>query len=807
LKNRYFVFLFLLFAGLTNVFGQSANNGTVSGKLIDGISGEQIDFAGIAIINPENESIVKSATSNNGGEFKLTSLPYGKYSLRISYVGYDKMVIADIEINATQPDHALGTIRLKRTSNSLNEITIIEKKKVVEFTPDQITYNVSESPQSEGATATDILKNVPMVTVDIDGNASIAGKRNSRIFLDGKPSDYMTSNITDLLNILPSDAIEKIEVMTNPPVKYAAEGEGIINIVLKKGYKVGVNGTLSANAGTLGNYNLNSYASYKGKKLSVNGSYAYGGGHSTGNSSSLSQSFFKDTTFYHNQYSNRDGSNNGQNLRGSVNYDIDSTQNIRFTSNFNLNHSLGDSFSDTHYLDNSYVQSNLNTQSNNNHNNSLNYVFDANYTWKINKRGEQLDASVTYSGNTSGAFRNSAVNYLDANGLPVSTRIPIDQLNQTDAANRGLQAKIDYDKPLDSLHYTFNTGLAANIHTNNNNQDVQNFDLTSQLYQPNVAQSNQFAYAQNIYSGYASLNIRTNNKWSVRIGSRAELTDVSFNLSTVSQTYSIKPYVNVFPNISVGKQFKEKYNVGLSYSQRIGRPNDGTLNPQIFTSTDGKNISYGNPALNPSFTQQIDLSFGAYGDKWGFYPRISYSNTNHIVERISNIDTTGVTRNTYYNLGASSYNSISLYGNYRPVRKVSFNGGTTIGHILYQSSSNARLNRNGYTFQAKAGVSVDLPGRLAFEGNFNYYTNTSAQSSNHGSATSSFAVRKSFYKNKYRMRIMAANPWGQTSYTTFTQGDNFNRENYSTSNNRNFSVSLSYNFSKVTHSNVGQVKK
>lgn len=798
MKKLYFLFIVLLLCGPGNVFGQT-NNGTVTGKLIDAVNGEQIDFAGVAIIAPETESIVKNTTSNNGGEFKMSNVPFGKYNIRISYVGYEKMIISDIEINVSQPDHNLGVIRLKRSGNDLNEVKITEKKPVVQYTPDQINYDVTASLQSEGATATDVLKNVPMVNVDIDGNATIAGKRNSRVFLDGKPSDYMTSNITDLLNILPSDAIEKIEVMTNPPVKYAAEGDGIINIILKKGYKVGLNGTLSANTGTLGNYNLNSYVSYHGKKVTINGSYAYGGGHSTGVSSSLSQNFFTDTTFYHNQYANREGSNNGQNLRGSISYDIDTTQNIRFTSNFNLNHSVGDSYSDTYYLDSSYVTSNLNTQNNDTRNRSLNYVFDASYTWKINKRGEQLDASVTYSGNTSQGYRFSAVNYLDGNSQPVATRLPINQINQNDALNNGLLAKVDYDKPLDSLHYTFNTGLSANIHNNNNNQDVQNFDQATQQYLQNLRLTNLFNYTQDIYSGYVSFSIKTDNKWSFRVGSRAEVTDVRFNLSSISQVYNIRPYLNFFPNISVGKRFNDKYNIGVSYSQRIGRPNQGTLNPQVFVSTDGKSISYGNPGLDPSFTQQVDISFGAYGDNWGIYPRLSLQNTNHIVERISTIDTTGITRNTYYNLGSSSYNSFSLYGNYRPARKMQFTGGTTIGRILYQSGSNARLNRNGISFQAKAGLSMDMPGHYAFEGNFNYYTNTSAQSSNKGSVTSSFAVRKSFYKNKYRVRIMAVNPLGQSSYTNYITGDNFNQQNYSTARNRNFSASISYNFSKVTH--------
>lgn len=132
----------------------------------------------------------------------------------------------------------MGTLKLSSEQNNLSEVTITAEKPVIEFAADMITYNVDKSILAEGSTATDILKNVPMVQVDIDGKATIAGKRSTRIFIDGKPSDYMTSNIADLLNVLPSDAIEKIEVMTNPPARYSGDGEGIINIVMKKGLQL-----------------------------------------------------------------------------------------------------------------------------------------------------------------------------------------------------------------------------------------------------------------------------------------------------------------------------------------------------------------------------------------------------------------------------------------------------------------------------------------------------------------------------------------------------------------------------------------
>ncbi|GAB3917731.1 outer membrane beta-barrel family protein [Mucilaginibacter boryungensis] len=774
---------------------------------MDANTGEAVDFATVGLYKVGSDIAAKGTSSNDGGIFNFYNVPFGSYSLRISFVGYDKQIIDRVEVSATHMVANLGTIRLKPSvGNALAEVVISDKKPQIEYSADQITYNVGESLQAEGSVATDILKNVPMVNVDINGNATIAGKRNTRIFIDGKPSDYMTANITDLLNILPSDAIDKIEVMTNPPVKYSADGEGIINIVLKKGYKVGLNGTISMTGGTLGNYNINSYASYRTKTLSLNSSYAFGESQNIGDSYSLRKNFFPDTLFYRNNFSNRDGHNFGHNFRTGMNWDIDSTRNLRFTSNFNFNKSSAESFTDYHYLDELAIESNLNKQNNSSHNNSFNYALTADYSWKITKDGEQLEASALYSANTSGNNRYLSRDYLDGNGLPVIGKSPVEQTYDIDGANHGFEFKMDYDKPLGKPKNSLSAGVSANMRTNNNDQEVNNYNYLLGQYMPNNGLTNRFIFNANIYSAYASLNLHTTNNWSFRIGGRGELTDMGFNLSSLSQKYNIKPYVNIFPNLSASRMFKDKYTVGLSYSERIARPREFALNPQIETS-DSTNISFGNPNLRPAFTRQLDLSFGMFEKKWSIYPRLGYSSTSSIIERITTVTPNGVSQSTYDNLSNSQYYTINIYGNYRPNKKINLNGGGTLGRIVYQTTSANAISRDGFSVNARAGITMDLPQRLAFEGNMNYYSNTSAQGHNSGSVSTSFGVRKIFLKNKLKFRIMAINPLSQSNAHSYAEGLNFTRESYSSTRTRNFSMTVSYNFTKVGRNSLEKNRK
>lgn len=807
MKKLYLFLCFLSIIAVKNTQAQTNGSARISGKLIDAGTGELIDFATVALYKAgDDNNMFKGTSSNDGGVFNLYNVPYGVYLVRVSFVGYDKQSIDHVVLDATHPVANLGTLRLKPAGNALAEVVILDKKPQVEYTADQITYNVSESMQAVGSVATDILKNVPMVDVDINGKATIAGKRNTRIFIDGKPSDYMTANITDLLNVLPSDAIEKIEVMTNPPVKYSADGDGIINIVLKKGYKVGLNGTLSITGGTLGRYNVNSYVSYRTKTLSINSSYAFGESQSVGSSYSLRKNFFPDTLFYRNNFTDRSGNNFGHNFRTGMNWDIDSTQNLRFSSNFNFNNSRGSTFTNYHYLDQLATETNLNQQSSDSHANSFSYVLDADYTWKISKSGEELEASATYNANTSGNNRYLARNYLDGLGVPVAGKNAVEQNYDVDGANHGFEFKVDYDKPLGKPKNSLSLGVDANMRTNDNNQVVDSYNYSTQTYQPNIGLTNRFIFNSNIYSGYASLNLHTTNNWSFRIGGRGELTDMGFNLSSLAQRFNIKPYINIFPNLSASRLFKDKYTVGLSYSERIARPREYALNPQVET-TDSVNYSFGNPSLRPSHTRQMDLSFGMFQKKWSIYPRLGYSSTSDIIERITTVDTIGISRNTYDNLSSSQYYTMSIYGNYRPTKKINLNGGGTLGRIIYQSSSVNALSRDGYSVQGKAGITLDFPNRLAFEGNMNYYSNTSAQGRSSGSVSTSFGMRKTFMKNKLKFRIMAVNPFSQSNSTTYTDGLNFTRESFSTTHTRNFSMTISYNFTKVGRNTINKQKK
>lgn len=782
--------------------------GSVSGMVKDEMTGDPVDFAAVSIYKEGSDVATKNYMTDIEGNFLFTDLPFGVYKIKISFIGYKTKLIEGITINKDQANKNLLDVKLSNSeNNTLQEVVVTETKPVIEFGADTITFNVSQSIQAEGSTASDLLKSVPMVTVDIDGKPTIAGKNNTRIFIDGKPSDFTAETMTDLLNILPSDAILKIEVITNPEVQYSADGDGIINIVLKKGYQIGLNGALSFTAGTIGNYNTSLYTAYSNKKISLTNTYGFKDARVSSNVSTLRSNFKNEAIdSYMNQYSNALNKNHGHNLRSAVNWDITPKQNLRFSANYNNSGNSGASHLDDYRLNAQEVQRELRIQDSDNGNKSANLTLNADYKFNISKKNESLTAGIVWFNNSSERDRLLSRLYHKPNG---TTSNAFEQQNNNDIGNNRLELNVDYIRPLSKLT-SVTLGSQVTIGNNGNNQFVQGYDFITQQDTVIPSLTNNFEYQERIYAFYGSYRLRTKTRWSLRGGIRSEFTDISFKEASLANN-SPKPYHNLFPNISINKLYKKKYNFGLSYSMRINRPRENALNPLIDNSNQS-NVSFGNPDLKPSYSNQFQLSFGTYGLKWSFTPRISYATTERIIERYR-ISSDSV---TYENLGSNKALTFGVFGNYRPTKVLTLTGGYTLSKRDYESKSALQPSRTGYSHRLNLNLTGNLPYKISCEGQINYTSNAIAQGRTTGSVNTSFGLRKNFFNNKVMMRVMAADPFTQQNsmefIEAFTPSGFYSQERNRTVNTRNYSVTLSYRFTNTRkkldeHMKKEEVKK
>ncbi|WP_285059598.1 outer membrane beta-barrel protein [Pedobacter ginsengisoli] len=784
---KRFILALTLLISTANAF--ALDKGAIFGKVVEQVGALPVPAAIVQVYQASSEQPLITSRTDDDGSFKISHLKYGVYSVKVSYIGFVPLVVNDIILTEKAPEKRVGVLKLAADQTSLNEVTVTAEKPLVQFAADMMTYNVEKSIMAEGSTASDILKNVPMVEVDLDGNATISGKRNTRIFIDGKPSDYMTSNIADLLSVLPSDAIEKIEVMTNPPAKYSGDGEGIINIVMKKNFKIGLGGNAGTTVGLQGNTNMNTNASYKGKTYSVNGGAAYQYKIRKNSNQNYRDNFFPDTAFYYNNFNDNRNALDGGNYRANFDWNITKKQNLRISTNFNNNGNSNNTGAFNHYLDEERIERNLRNQLTLGTVKSHNFVFDSDYELNIDTNGGQLSLGLTYS-------ENDNINSRSLNRtFEPATRNPQLQENYNGITNDGLTFKLDFNKPVFKKKDNIEAGFSYNYRNNNNDQQIQNFDFDTRQYIINDKLSNQFLYKEDIFAGYAAYNLR-GKKWGAKAGLRAELTDVKFDLSS-GEKYNIDPYLNLFPSLSVNKSFKQRYNLMASYSVRVNRPRENSLNPQV-NNNDPLNINYGNPDLLPELTQQMDMAFSIYGKRWSFLPRLAYSRRQAVIERYKTVLQTGVGETTYDNVASNSEFGLFLNGNYRPYKTISTNANISFSQATYKSILNNSLSRTGKNIRGSFGMSMELPLKTAFEGNINYYNNISAQGRNKGSVTTWMGARKVFLKNKLNARISITDPFGKSNNYSLNEGINFRSENFYTSNSSNVTLSLNYRFTRIT---------
>lgn len=791
MNSKFSILFFLIWSSLcyiNNAFAQIGGN--LTGKVTDLEHKETIPFANILLFNNVDSIHGKPFQTDNKGAFVIKSLPFGSYTLKFSFIGYQSKIIKNILLTAERPDVNLGEVTLTTDQQMLNEVVIEYTRPIIEMQDDKIVYNVDQSIFSEGSVATDILKNVPLVTVDIDGKATIAGKRNTRIFIDGKPSDYSANSIGELLSVLPSDALESVEVITDPSSKFDADGDGIINIVMKKGKKVGLSGNVTSRAGTLGNHNSGIFLSKKDTKYAFTGNVGYTHTNVLNYGTSYRSNFFTDTTI-NDQSNNSKRVTDGFSSRFSGNLDIDSAQSIKISARGGFNGGNIGSFSENAYLTNDGDLRYNREQNNSSGNKTFDYNFDADYYLKL-KNKSQFNLGLIYARNSYVRERDYSRYLYNPDGSLRSD--PSLQLNDNDALGNNLDINLDYDKSFNFLRTRFEAGLKTAFNNSDESQAAKSYDYSTDAYEFNPSLTNAFNFKQNIYSGYASVRFYV-KKWSLRAGNRAEITDVAFTQDN-GTNFSIKPYTNLFPSASVNRSFNNKYSIGVSYGKRIARPRQNALNP-IVDDSDPQNLRFGNPNLSPSITNQYELRFSVFSTAWSFSPRLSYAESSKIIERIKTVDEDGSTVTTYQNLANSSSLSFNAFANFKASKKQNFTGSFTLSKIKYNSVVNAAYNRNGYNIKTSIGGNYSFGKKTFVELNVDYIKNTAAQGVSKGTVQTQFGLKRNIFKNKFSVRLTAVDPFTERNLSSITEGPNFYQESFIVRKTRNFMFALSYRFTQI----------
>ncbi|WP_223266605.1 outer membrane beta-barrel family protein [Luteibaculum oceani] len=697
---KYLTFTFLLLFTSLFAIGQVYK---ISGKVLSASENHAIPYATVVVYNNSKE-IIGGGSTNESGFFKIQTEEVGSY-IDLSFIGFEKQRINTGFDN--QYELNLGTIKLKSTTQQLGEFEVQAEKSTTEFKLDKRVFNVGQDISSTGMSAMELLNNVPSVRVNIEGQISLRGNTGVQILINGKPS-VLADEGGNALGTLTSDMIEKIEVITNPSAKYDAEGSsGIINIVLKKEEKKGLNGSISVNTGIPDNHSLG--LSLNKRTNNFNLFTQMGVGYRSlprfeeniNRNISSNREISSDGTSYRNE--------TFYNLTLGTDYYINDLNVITLSGNFAYEIEDQPSeylFTDQDPENNSYAQwiRTENTSATN-----PKYQYDLQYKKEF-KNSEDHTLLFSAQGNFFGKDLDSEFQ----NKTLVGSTQDAKQKSNSTFSQADYLFKLDYTNPITD-HITLETGGQYTLNNVENDFEVSNFNGSEFVIDSNF--TNNFDFNQRVLGVYTTSSFEK-GLWGLMLGLRIEHTLLDTYLEQGDST-NHQNYTNLFPSIHSSYKISELFSIQAGYSRRIYRPRLWDLNP-FLTIRNNFNIRTGNPQLLPEFSDSYEIG-GIF-----IFPKVSLNasvyrlNTTQIIERVSRVENE-IVYTSPYNIGTKESTGIEINAKANISNKISVSGDFNYGSFKRKGNfANQDFDFQANQWNARTITKIKLPQQLDLEFTLNY---------------------------------------------------------------------------------------
>lgn len=743
MNKKNFLLVLTLFIS-TIVFAQRPESKkiTISGKVIEKGSNQPLEYATVIFENATNKQLSGGITDENGN-FKF-DVTVGTYNARAEFISFKNVVIPQKEFS-TNTD--LGVISMEADAAQLDDVVVIAEKSTVEIKLDKRVYNVGKDMMVKGGTVSDVLDNVPSVTVDAEGTVALRGNENVKILIDGKPSGLAGINIADALKLLPADAVEKVEVITNPSARYDAEGGGgIINIVIRKGKANGLNGSIMVNAGDPETYGVSANLNKKTNDFNLFSNIGYNYRTNLGNTMVDAEYFNSDgsTSRFINERRTNERLSKGLNVNFGA--DLNISKSATWTNAVTFRKNSGENPDNVLFynFDNSFNPTFVRNRLNDQMSDEFSIEYSTNFTKNFKKEDHKLTVDVAISQNRENEF---ATIYDQILG-DASTLTTEGTSNKNDQQRNLFQ--LDYVLPF-GKDGRFEAGYRGSFQNN-----LTDFEVT-----PISDFSNTLEYVENVNAFYTQYGSKI-NKFSYFLGLRFEDSHIEVNSLSLND-YNTKKYNNLFPSATINYEFSENSSLSLSYSKRINRPRGRFLNP-VSSLSSNINIFQGNPDIDPSLTDAIDLGYLKKWDKVTFNTSAYVNITNDAFQFIRKesglfVDGVPVILSTPINLAKEYRAGFEFNVNYSPYKWWRLNGNFNafrnetqgdysyvdyLGNTIVQNFDNVAL-----TWFTRISSKVTLPYKIDWQTNGTYNApQTNAQGKSLGVASMNVALSKDILKDK-----------------------------------------------------------
>lgn len=788
--------LLCLFATTTIMAQKPSGNYSVKGILKDSLLNEAEPYATIRFMKKnEPEKPVKLAVTDESGRFNEKLPAAGHYIIQISSVG-KQTVTREFTLSEKQQESDLGTLYTTEATEVLKGVEVVAQKPLVKAEIDKISYSIEDDPDSKTNTTLEMLRKVPLVTVDGEDNIQVNGSSNFKVHVNGKPNTLMSNNPKEVLRSLPANSVKSIEVITEPGAKYDAEGVGgILNIITTEARMQGYNVTLGTNANNMGIGGY-AYGTMQIGKFTLTGNYSYNYQNAPESGFDSGREDFTSTDFRHfsqNGRSDNDGNFQFGNIEGS--YEIDTLNLITFSANAfggkfgadnhsftrmdNIDHVEQYSFLNRNHTDSKFSQIGVN--------------FDYQHSFK--RKGEYL--TLSYKFNDSPDDNESDTWYENMNNVPYQLSR---QYFDNDATTAEHTAQVDYVNPISNMHYV-DAGLKY-IYRQNKSDSKYFLENAQGEMEASNDLSSKYDQGQNILAAYADYQLKW-KKFGAKAGIRYEHTFMDVEYAYQPDRNFNANFDDVIPSVNLSYMLGTSSTLRANYNLRINRPGIWYLNPFRDTSTP-TSVSYGNPDLETEKAHNLGLAFSSFSAKFSLNANLTYMFINNGIEAYSFMNN-GIQEKTYGNVGKSQRTRLSLWMNWNPgnTTRISINAG---GSYADFKSRELNADNHGFAGNLYGNIQQTLPWSLRFSvygGGSTPYISLQGKSSSY--YYYGLNLTRSFLKDKrLNISLFASNLFNK--YVTFhseTVTDTFRSWSNNQSHSRRYGLSISWRFGELK----AQVKK
>lgn len=772
---------------------------TLNGKVLEAQTQTPLEYATVILKETQTKLVAGGITDENG-IFNI-SIPKGNYEISIEYISFKSKKLPTQNLTS---DTNFGTIQLSEDASSLDEVVIVAEKSTVDIRLDKRIYNVGKDMTVKGGNASDVLDNVPSVSVDVEGNVSLRGNENVRILIDGKPSALVGLSGADALRQLPADAIEKVEVITSPSARYDAEGTaGILNIVLRKGKALGFNGSINSTVGVPDQYQIATNLNQRSKKTNLFSNFGYNYSKGPGNSFTDLKNF-SNGVVVNSRIEDRIWKRKRNSFNANVGLEYFLTSKSSLTGTVFYRNTKGGNFSENTIeefdANNSITDNALRIQDEDSDDQTIQYSL--NYTNNLGKDGHKLTVDLQYSDSKE---NETAIN--KETGFT-------NESNITNEASKNTLVQADYVLPIGEKSQ-FEAGYRGDF------QDLTSDFLVSPISDPNFDPSNNLEFKQDIHAFYTQYGNKF-NKLSFLLGLRLEATDVKVRLLNTNKNNDFS-YLEFFPTVNLGYEATEDQSVTIGYSRRLRRPRFWYLNP--FESRNSQNIIFkGNPGLTPTFTNSFDLGYLNKIGKLTLNGSIYFQHSTNTINRVTRQEIREINGNDEsvlirepINLASEDRYGFEFTSNYNASKTVRLDGSFNVfnskteGVYTYNfldpvtnitTTVTEDLSNSNTSWRARFNTRIRLPYEIEWQTRLSYRgPSESAQDVSEGIFSANLAFSKEVFKEKGTLVLNVSDLFNSRKRRSVNYAPN--RDNPSNISNQTFqwrerqiSLNFTYRFNQ-----------